>query len=296
MVSSGSKSLVFRLHGLPEVEAPVIAKQCAIQTARIEQTMYENVLPHLPFRSLRYYGFADDGTDDTAWIFLEDAGDSTTVEPYTRLFADWLGVCHRYGADLARQHLPARGTSQYLDHLRRGRDRINGFLAERESTERWRTVLESLVQHCNLLESSWGQIEAICRMLPLTLVHGDLERKHLRLINEDGNEHLIVLDWEIACWGTPVPDLERLSPKIGYDVEKGVIRAYLQAAGWTGVSWEELERLAQTGVILRSLAAVDWASQSLILEFIDKPMWKLWSYDRKFSNLVPRVLDGPALS
>ena len=52
----------------------MIAQRACMAKARIERTIYEEILPHLPVTSPRYYGFrAED--PDFAWLFLEDIGD-----------------------------------------------------------------------------------------------------------------------------------------------------------------------------------------------------------------------------
>jgi hypothetical protein len=67
------KSTVYRLPGAGPGGAPVIAKNCLAETARVEATAYQEIPPRLPLSRLGYYGSFDEGAE-RCWLFLEDAG------------------------------------------------------------------------------------------------------------------------------------------------------------------------------------------------------------------------------
>ena len=90
------KSGVYRIAGVGIEGAAVIAKQCWYQTALIERTMYEAVLPHLPLPRLHYYGSVQSDAE-WGWLFVEDAGReeySPQIEEHRLLAARWLGIMH----------------------------------------------------------------------------------------------------------------------------------------------------------------------------------------------------------
>src|SRR5690348_971622 len=68
-------SSVYRLEGLGPGGVTVIAKRKRLETLRLELEVYRDILPHVPLRTLRYYGLIDDPDLKFGWLFLEDAGD-----------------------------------------------------------------------------------------------------------------------------------------------------------------------------------------------------------------------------
>src|SRR3989449_6277676 len=74
VLRQGKKSATYRLVGAGPDGAPVIAQRSQMPKALIERTVYEQILPHLPVTSPRYYGFQED-SPQFAWLFLEDVGD-----------------------------------------------------------------------------------------------------------------------------------------------------------------------------------------------------------------------------
>ncbi len=56
------KSIVYRIES--PAGAAVIAKRCPKLTAALERTIYEEVLPHLPVTTLRYYGSSQEPDAD----------------------------------------------------------------------------------------------------------------------------------------------------------------------------------------------------------------------------------------
>src|SRR6266511_5603257 len=65
-------SAVYRLAGAGPGGAAVIAKWCRHATGLLEHTIYEEVLPHLPFTALRSYGLVEGEGGRSCWLFLED--------------------------------------------------------------------------------------------------------------------------------------------------------------------------------------------------------------------------------
>src|SRR2546425_5941270 len=74
VLRQGKKSATYRLVGAGADGAPVIAPRSQMPEALVERTGYEQILPHLPVTSPRYYGFQQD-SPPFAWLVLQDVGD-----------------------------------------------------------------------------------------------------------------------------------------------------------------------------------------------------------------------------
>src|SRR5258708_28778982 len=122
----GSK--VYRLAGAGPGGSNVIAKWCSQTNALVERTIYEKVLPCLPFPTLRYYGLLEEEGSEFCWVFIEDAGGvryCPDIEEHCVLAAEWLGVLHTSGAELVTElGLTEMGPGHYLRGLWSGRERI----------------------------------------------------------------------------------------------------------------------------------------------------------------------------
>jgi hypothetical protein len=76
-----------------------------------------------------------------------------------------------------------------------------------------RRTLRGLVSSCELIESNWRGVEAICDSPPRTLVHGDLcpkPKKNLRFRHDDAGPAIVSFDWEFPGWGIPPADANLL--------------------------------------------------------------------------------------
>ncbi len=73
VLREGRKSCIYRLDGVGPGGTTVIAKRCRAPEAYVEQTIYEEILPHLPISSLALYGVVDEPTTEYRWLFIEDA-------------------------------------------------------------------------------------------------------------------------------------------------------------------------------------------------------------------------------
>src|SRR5438067_7740420 len=54
-----AQSCIYRLDGVGHDGTAVIAKRCAARSAQVEETIYKDVLPHLPNPTLTFYGCVD---------------------------------------------------------------------------------------------------------------------------------------------------------------------------------------------------------------------------------------------
>jgi hypothetical protein len=288
------KSAVYRLAGVGTGCSTVIAKRC--QTALIERTIYEEVLPHLSIPALHYYGFTYGFTredDKFDWLFLEDAGReefSPLVAEHRALAARWLGLMHTAAACVApADHLPDRGPGHYLEHLRSGCDTILQNLANPLLKADDLVVLENIVSQCEVLESYWSQVEGFCAGLPRTLVHGDFNEKNLRVRAGRAGIALLPFDWELAGWGVPAADLAQ-SARLGRgrfaanpDVPTywSVVREH-----WPSVDLQTIQQLANCGKLFRALAAINWRARNLSYEWVEWTMGHIRIYQAELIDAI----------
>ena len=277
------KASIYRLRGAGPAGTAVIAKRCEAETARIEQRIYEEVLPVLPMRTLRCFGTVADldigtrvvptrnaaatpslpiqghvcggkGDAGFCWLFLEDAGDewySAARPAHHTALTRWLAAMHAAAARLpAAAQLPDRGAAFYLDQLRLARDDILAHLGHPALKNGDLALFQEILAACDFLESRWSCLEEFCRKMPPTLVHGDLKAKNLRVRRAGAGVELLPFDWEIAGWGTAATDLLRC-PDLG-------LYWSCSAGRWPDLSVANLEQLAMVGKIFRALIAINW--------------------------------------
>jgi hypothetical protein len=262
------KSAVYLLPGVGPQGSAVIAKQCSKSPGFTERTVYEEILPHVPARTLGYYGFVSDPNSDRCWLFLEDAGPETYssgIQEHRVLAAQSLGLMHVTSARLTRQvRLPDRGPTHYLNTLRSMRSTILENITNRALRPEDVLVLKAIVSQFEVLESRWSQVEVLCAHMPQTLVHGDFAEKNVRLRMSEAGLVLLAFDWEAAGWGTPAADLAQfilgsVSPDIATYVS--IVRPY-----WPYLNLQEVQHLASIGTIFRLIESISWEQYGLVYE------------------------------
>ena len=273
-----NKAQVYRL-ALGYGTTSVIAKYARSEALLLERTLYESVLPRLPTPALRYFGFAADDDEQFAWLFIEDAGDDKcSLGRQGPLAARWLGTLHgaAAGLDLAPS-LPDRGPGHYAEHLRSARTTILGSF-DNPALRAERSMLRRLVSTCELIESSWSGVEAICSDLPSTLVHGDLTARNLRLRLDDAGPAIVAFDWECSGFGVPAADVIRFA----LDATLRDLSRYRATASEyaRGFGKDELQALMLIGAGFRLLASVDWATTHLPYARPEKGIAFLHEYER----------------
>jgi hypothetical protein len=261
------KSAVYRLVSVGPAGTCVVAKRCKRNIAVTEKQIYEEVLPHLPISTLRYYGYIKDYEQEYDWLFLEDAGDIkySSSNGFHRIAATkWLATLHATAKNfIANIELKDRGPKYYLNHLRSASNKILINLACRKLNSKDIASIEAVLVHCEIIESNWHVIEDFCDGLPLTLVHGDFNSKNFRVRVSNTGVNFLAFDWETGGCAVPAADLSFLS-KLDFDLYWSIVREY-----WPGLDIQTLKALINFGCIFRALAAIDWASGS----FSDNSIW-----------------------
>jgi len=283
------KSAVYRLEGAGPGGSAVVAKRCRAAAARIERTVYEEVLPRVPVTALRYYGHAEGDGDGTCWLFVENAGGarlSLDLDAHRVLAAHWLALLHTAAARVgAATRLPDRGPAHYLAHLRAARLAILHGRANPALCSDDQDVLEAIVRQCDALESRWHRVEEWCAATPATLVHGDFRPKNVHVRADGAGARLLAMDWETAGWGAPAADLASAR---GLPIELVDVATYCSDVreSWPGLDVRSIQRLVHVGRIFRRLAALDWDSPRLASRWLEKPMAGMRVYRAELAGAI----------
>jgi hypothetical protein len=261
-----TKRFVCRLVGVGPAGSAVIGKRCWYSKAMIENTIYTDILPHLPVSSPGYYGMLEGANGEFGWLFLEDAGEQKSNKrngEHRELAARWLGLMHTSAIDVdALACLPDKGPNHYLKRLQTGRDGILENLANLALEAHQLVPLETTLRQLDLLESHWDEVEGFCAGIPRTLVHGDFVAKNLRVRISQTGTALLPFDWGEAGWGTPVVDLLQV------DVPRywSMVRDH-----WPWLGADAVQHWASVGRIFRCLDAIYWVLPSFKHDGLMKP-------------------------
>jgi hypothetical protein len=293
VVREGENGAIYRLDGVGCGGSGVVAKRCRLSTASIEHTIYDEILPRLPFTTLRYYGFVPED-DEYAWLFLEDVGSvrfSRLVSEQRALVGRWLALMHTFARSVgASAGLPERGQRHYLEHLRAARRNIRLSLANPAVSGSDVDLLWSVIALCDDLELHWNELDQCFDGAPATLVHGDFRPKNVHLRTIDSEAGVFVLDWETAGWGPPAVDL---APARGpYSAHHVDIATYISIAheSWANSDSQMIGRLVAAGTIFRRLAAMDWASSNLAFDDVSLPVARLRVYRSELLEAVQAAM------
>lgn len=271
------KSLIYRLVGVGEGGAAVIAKRCPPATGPVERTIYEKILPYLPVPTPRYHGAVDDG--GRCWLFVDEADGqrySPAAAEHRALAAHWLAGMHVAAADVAAgMALPDAGPARYLEHLRAARAGIRNQLGNPALRPDDLAQLQAVLSQLDGVESRWGEVESCCSGLPRTLVHGDFVGRNLRVRAGPEGAFVLPFDWELAGWGVPAADLARpAAPSTRFPASRPywirgapaspdlAIYGAAVRRRWPELDPRTVSRLAKCGTTYRCLAALEWEARS----------------------------------
>jgi aminoglycoside phosphotransferase (APT) family kinase protein len=260
---------VYRLRSAGPAGLAVIAKRGLRERAQAERTAYEELLPHVPIRTLRYYGCVEETDSAYCWLFLEDASGeeySAASEEHRCLAGRWLGqVQAAFGSAAATARLPDRGPGYYGQRLRGAHACLREHLTRCTLNTEQRMSLERLAAWCAILEANWSRIEHVCTGMPRVPVHGDFSYKNLRVCAGPHGPTLLVYDWETAGWGVPAVDLAQSPLPAPHFTAQPDLATYWEAVHdhWPGIDLGTIQQWAKLGTLFRSAAAITWDIRSL---------------------------------
>ena len=277
---------VYRLVGVGPAGANVIAKKCDMQSAGIEFTIYNEILPHLTISALRCYASVADDNARYSWLFLEDAGDGeylSNEEEHRILAGLWLGAMNASAQRLSLpSHLSDRGPSSYLEVLHLAQSTTRERSQHPAFSIHDRYLLRAIAAHCEFLEMHWARIEQFCERIPRTLVHGDLSLWNARIRAGQRGQRLLIMDWESAGWGVPAADLTQFA---GNALTPDIAAYWSMAKDcWRGRDINDLHRLAALGTVFRWINAVQWANQGFRESAVDWYLTEMSCYEPELAE------------
>jgi Phosphotransferase enzyme family len=283
---------VYRLVGAQPAGCAVIAKRGLLSRAHAERTIYENLLPQAPVRTLRYYGCVEESDHPYCWLFLEDAAGeeySAALAAHRRLAGHWLGAMH--GAleiPAAVNVLPDRGPDHYLQCLRGASDCLREQLTGASGSPEHIALLAELAKQCDTVERGWERVEELCSGVPRTLVHADFSYKNVRVRPGPGEALLLVYDWESAGRGVPAVDLAQSPVAAPHFAGQADLSTYWQVLRdyWPRTDRTTVEQWAEIGTLFRWLAALHWDTRSLRRGWAPKLLKRAPFYQSVLSHIL----------
>jgi aminoglycoside phosphotransferase (APT) family kinase protein len=292
VLKSSKKCTVLRIPAMDAHHPNVVVKIGRAVDVDAEIAFYERVAPCLPVEvpAMHFALRLDTGR----WVFMEDAGvDEYRRErpEHVRAMTSWLAAVHREASSTPATSMPSRTATHYLDHMASARAAISVSLDEQELGVDDRRLLIEFRMLLDRVRVAWDEVVRVCDRGPITLVHGDLAAKNIRMRPSPGAPRVLVLDWETAGWGWAAPDLASGSLGWGIDLDRYRVEAGEAGEAMDGWTERDLRSYAAIGAVLRYLAAADWAARSLRYA----PGKRAVSYLRAYSDPLARALADCAL-
>jgi hypothetical protein len=275
------KSAVYWLAEAGPEGEHIVAKLAQRAVALREAHVYETLLAPLGTPAPRLHGSVEHDERFT-WLFLDDVG-GRPYEPLTdahrRLAGGWLARLHVRAAERVLTGLPDRGLEQFLMALRTGARATESVADHPDLSTDERTGLRRARRALDVTEARWPEIQALAAPLPVTLVHGDLVRKNVRVAGAPGESTLLAFDWERSGRGTAALDLAQLEGSRRFSANPclDAYRAELRNNG-LDIPLEDVRRAAMVGTILRCLDGVEWAASGLSPRWVHNPTADLTVY------------------
>ena len=255
-------STVYRLSEVNQDGTRVIAKRCRTATARIEHTIYAELLPLTGMPALHCYGILEESDGEFCWLFLEDAAGirySSQLPHNCALAGCWLAETQLAAVSAGlRSGLPGRELAHYLRLLRSCRGMLLHHLGGRALSAEDAALFRNLVAHLDALESLWSKLVEICDVIPRTLVHGDFVNKNLRVRDTATGNVLLVFDWEFAGWGVPAADLAQLIDRVACP-DLSLYCSILNRE-YSHLHLRDIQAVASCGNLLRLIDQMSWAT------------------------------------
>jgi len=262
MLQQRRYSTVYRLNHVKQAGARVIAKRCRVSTARIEHTIYEELLPLTGMPALHCYGMLEEQEGEYCWLFLEDAGGVrySTQLPHNRALAGrWLAQTQLAAMSAGlRSCFPDRELGHYLRLLQACRAMLRHHLDGSAMSTEDAAVFRNVSAHLDVVESLWGELEEICDVMPRTLVHGDFVNKNLRVRDTATGNVLLVFDWEFAGWGVPAVDLAQLIDRVA-SPDLSLYYSILNRE-YSHLHLRDIQAVAACGNLLRLVDQMSWTT------------------------------------
>lgn len=275
------KSSVFRFAGAGPDGQTVVAKLCHNSTAHVEQTVYEEILPRVPYRTLGFFGAQPMPGTDRTWLFTEDAEGvpySKSDPVHRSLAAEWLATLHGTTQDLEdRVSLPGRGAEYYRGLLEKAKAALQNAWEAPPPGREPRGILENLLEATLAVDKNLSGLDEECADLPNVFTHNGFYGKNAQVAERNGERVVLAFDWESAGWGLPALDIARED-----------VAAYGNALRrfFPDIEDGRLKRISLLGKTFWVLKAVEGEKTLLSLPWSEKFSGKLAAYRDQLADGV----------
>jgi phosphotransferase family enzyme len=256
------RARIFRLVGAGPCGEAVVAKGAPSRTLVVDALVYRELLPKLGLPGPDYYGYLDDG--DRSWLFIEEV----RGEPFSHrslahqaLAVRWLATLHTMTSQLhLADRLPRETPGAYLHCLNAARESILAWSDTLPSPAK--PMVSALLGTLDHIEAAWEAACLHCATMPHCLVHADFVNKNVLVTRCGDRDQLMALDWGIAGWGAPAPDLEHIDPAAYFALVRTT---------WPAIRISDVVTLKTIGTVMRHLGLIEvWASS-----LRDQPHWAI---------------------
>jgi aminoglycoside/choline kinase family phosphotransferase len=246
------RARIFRLVEASPRGEGVVAKGAPSRTLVTEAFVYREILPKLGLPAPEYYGYLDDG--EGSWLFIEEVrGEhfSHRSPAHQALAVRWLATLHTMTSQLhLADRLPPETPGAYLSCLSTARQSI--LASSNTLPSPARSMVSALLETLDHIEAVWDAASRHCATMPHCLVHADFVSKNVLVTRRSDCDQLMVLDWGIAGWGTPAPDLEHIDPAKYFALVRTT---------WPAIRYSDVTALKSIGTVMRHLGLIEvWAS------------------------------------
>jgi hypothetical protein len=274
-----------------------IAKRGRRQDLAIERVIYEDVLAGLGVPVPKYHGSIADRSARRMWLFVEEVqGEGYSVDDHTHRVAaaEWLAALHTRSSVLAgRVGLPRQDADVVRSGLRASTSALAN-LADADLRHEVRHIAKRVTASLELVEELWDPIESVCDRWPLTLVHGDLGYRNVRVARAGSRQVVMPFDWEHGGWGLPLVDLaQRAGRSISADP---ATYASIARETWPDLS-DDFVRWSSSSVgnLLWSLIRIPWYLRALEHGWVESAIRGLETYDEVVNVALAAMVEAPRL-
>ena len=276
---------VFRLH-FANGHPPVIAKHCPAADAEREHLAYHDVLPSFGIIGPKSYGLIHDDNNSNkrrSWLFIEHIGgrlyDASDKE-HQLLAGKWLAKLHTAGSRHPNVfNINNRSSEHYGTFVDTCIQILSHQCQNDDLTNQERALLKRIHDFCITLKGHWPDIEAFCKSMPQTLMHGDFKEDNMRVVDTDRGPEIIAFDWANSGWGAPGLDIAKFT---GYSVSPA-LQPYLRMClqHWPTIDKAAIVRMGYVGEIFRWSETIRWHADELnygrkLSVMASMPVYAVW--------------------
>lgn len=273
------KSVVLGLGPVGPGGIRVVAKELLARAAKLEKTVYEEILPRLSVSGPELIGMVESVDPGRVWLFLEEV-DGPAFDKrdaaHVAIASRWLARLHSETLNGDEGLLPERHPAHYEALAKRTRSELGEVSENRELTSTQTELLGRLAGHVGRLLASFDSVADVYTALPRVVVHGDFKWRNMAFSSTVGLQDLYVFDWSEAHVGPTAIDTWWVDG--GYTI--GMREAGVKLDSRQTVDSRRLS------TILRTLSSVAWEIPSLRFEWVAKPMSRMSRYEGQLSSAL----------